>query len=66
MLLSFRPLFAADGFPINAASILPGLLQKFGDVADILAQMRRGKSWSQQESVRRRGSRRTSRSTRLD
>ncbi len=39
MLLSFRPLFAADGFPINAASILPGLLQKFGDVADILAQI---------------------------
>ena len=26
MLLSFRPLFAAEGFPINAASILPGLL----------------------------------------
>jgi pimeloyl-ACP methyl ester carboxylesterase len=26
MLLSFRPLFAAHGYPINAASILPGLL----------------------------------------
>ncbi len=39
MLLSFRPLFTAEGFPINAASILPGLLQKFGDVAEILAQI---------------------------
>jgi hypothetical protein len=39
LLLSFRPLFAADGFPINAASILPGLLRKFGDVADILSQI---------------------------
>lgn len=39
MLLSFRPLFAAEGFPINAASILPGLLQKYGDVADVLAQI---------------------------
>ena len=39
MLLSFRPLFAAEGFPINAASILPGLLRKFGDVADILARV---------------------------
>ena len=29
MLLSFRTLFAAEGFPINAASILPGLLQKY-------------------------------------
>ena len=27
------------GFPINAASILPGLLQKFGDIADVLAQI---------------------------
>ncbi len=39
MLLSFRLLFAAEGFPINAASILPGLLQKIGDVADLLAQI---------------------------
>ena len=39
MLLSFRPLFTAEGLPINAASILPGLLQKFGDVADVLAQI---------------------------
>ncbi len=39
MVLSFRSLFSAEGFPINAASILPGLLQKFGDVADVLAQV---------------------------
>jgi cephalosporin-C deacetylase-like acetyl esterase len=39
MLLSFRTLFAPEGFPINAASILPGLLQRFGDVAEILAQV---------------------------
>ena len=39
MVLSFRSLFSAEGFPINAASILPGLLQKFGDVADVLAQI---------------------------
>ena len=39
LLLSFRPLFAERGFPINAASILPGLLQHFGDVPDILAQI---------------------------
>ena len=39
MLLSFLPLFAAEGRPINAASILPGLLRDFGDVADILAEI---------------------------
>ncbi len=39
MLFSFRQLFAAEGFPVNAASILPGLLQRFGDVADVLAQV---------------------------
>ena len=38
-MLSFRSLFSAEGCPINAASILPGLLQQFGDVADILAQI---------------------------
>lgn len=38
MLLSFRPLFAAEGRPINAASILPRLLSHFGDVADVLAE----------------------------
>lgn len=31
--------FALDGSPINAASILPGLLQRFGDVAQVLAEI---------------------------
>src|SRR5262249_55869850 len=39
LVLSFRQLFSERGFPINAASILPGLLQHFGDVADVLAQL---------------------------
>jgi cephalosporin-C deacetylase-like acetyl esterase len=34
--LSFRSLFSAQGTPINAASVLPGLLESFGDVIDIL------------------------------
>jgi hypothetical protein len=37
--LSFVPLFDAVGRPVNAASILPGLLRDFGDVADILAEI---------------------------
>ena len=39
MLLSFRLLFSAQGLPINAASVLPGLLERFGDVPEILAQI---------------------------
>ncbi len=39
MLLSFRTLFSAEGHAINAASILPGLLQQFGDVADVIARI---------------------------
>jgi cephalosporin-C deacetylase-like acetyl esterase len=39
MLLSFLPLFAAEGRPVNAASLLPGLLRDFGDVADVLAEI---------------------------
>jgi hypothetical protein len=39
MLLSFRLLFAADGVPINAASILPGILERFGDIANVLTQV---------------------------
>lgn len=39
MRLSFRTLFSAEGHAINAASILPGLLQQFGDVADIIARI---------------------------
>jgi dienelactone hydrolase len=37
--LSFLPLFAAEGRPINAASLLPGLLRSFGDMADVLAEI---------------------------
>ena len=37
MLLSFLPLFAAEGRPVNAASLLPGLLRDFGDVSEVLA-----------------------------
>jgi dienelactone hydrolase len=39
LLLSFRSLLSAEGIPINAASILPGFLQKFGDIPDVLAQI---------------------------
>lgn len=39
MLKSFRALFSPEGHPINAASILPGLLGQFGDVADVLSQI---------------------------
>ena len=31
--------FTARGTPINAASILPGLLERFGDVPDVLAEI---------------------------
>jgi hypothetical protein len=37
--LSLLPLFEPEGRPVNAASILPGLLRDFGDVADILAEI---------------------------
>jgi hypothetical protein len=37
--LSFVPLFDSVGRPINAGSILPGLLRDFGDVADIMAEI---------------------------
>jgi dienelactone hydrolase len=36
VLLSYWPLFEASGFSVNAASILPGLLRDFGDIADVL------------------------------
>ncbi len=39
LLPSFRSLFSPEGRPINAASILPGLLQRFGDVDEILDQI---------------------------
>jgi dienelactone hydrolase len=34
--LSFRALFSAHGTAINAASILPGMLERFGDVTEVL------------------------------
>jgi dienelactone hydrolase len=37
LLQSFLPLFSAEGFPTNAASILPGLLRDYGDLPDVLA-----------------------------
>jgi len=39
MRLGFRPLFQGPGTPVNAASILPGLLERFGDVPEVLAQI---------------------------
>jgi hypothetical protein len=39
MLLSFLSLFDAEGATINAASILPGLLQSFGDIPEVLGQI---------------------------
>jgi dienelactone hydrolase len=39
MLLSVLPLFAADGYPLNAANILPGLLRDFGDIPDVLDEI---------------------------
>jgi pimeloyl-ACP methyl ester carboxylesterase len=38
--LSFAPLFSAEGFPINASSIVPGLLREFGDLPDLLEEIR--------------------------
>jgi dienelactone hydrolase len=37
--LSFRALFQGPGKAINAASIVPGLLDRFGDVPDVLAEI---------------------------
>jgi dienelactone hydrolase/pimeloyl-ACP methyl ester carboxylesterase len=39
MLHSFRTLFSAEGHAINAASILPDLLEQFGDISDIIARI---------------------------
>ncbi|HEX3448668.1 MAG TPA: acetylxylan esterase [Isosphaeraceae bacterium] len=39
MVLSFRGLFSSSAAPINAASILPDLLRRFGDIADVLAEI---------------------------
>jgi cephalosporin-C deacetylase-like acetyl esterase len=37
MLLSYWPLFEAEGKPINAASVLPRMLRDFGDIGAVLA-----------------------------
>lgn len=37
--LSYRGLFAADAMPINAASIVPGLLAHVGDLPEVLAKI---------------------------
>ncbi len=42
MLLSFWRLFDAGGRPINAASVLPGLLRDFGDLDAVLAAIAPG------------------------
>jgi hypothetical protein len=39
MILCFRALLSATAAPINAASILPDLLQRFGDITDVLAEI---------------------------
>jgi len=39
MLSSCLPLFEAAGRPINAASILPGMLDRYGDLGDVLAEI---------------------------
>jgi hypothetical protein len=39
MLRSVLPLFSAEGHPLNAASILPGLLRDFSDLPDVLARV---------------------------
>jgi cephalosporin-C deacetylase-like acetyl esterase len=39
MSLSFQILFNREGRPVNAASILPGMLQRFGDVAQVLDEI---------------------------
>jgi dienelactone hydrolase len=36
LLLSYLTLFSAEGFPFNAASVLPGLLRDFGDISELL------------------------------
>lgn len=39
MPLSLLPWFGVEGHPVNAASILPGLLRDFGDIPDVLAEV---------------------------
>jgi dienelactone hydrolase len=39
MLLSVLPLFSAEGYPLNASNVLPGLLRDFGDIPDVLGEI---------------------------
>ena len=39
MLTSYLPLFSAEGLPLNASSIPPGLLRDFGDLDKVLAEI---------------------------
>jgi hypothetical protein len=39
MLLGVMPLFSVEGYPFNAASILPGLLRDLGDIPDVVASI---------------------------
>ncbi|MFO0888101.1 MAG: acetylxylan esterase [Isosphaeraceae bacterium] len=40
LLLSYEALFAEQGYPLNAARIVPGFLRDFGDISDVLDQIR--------------------------
>jgi hypothetical protein len=39
MILSFRSLFSANAAPINAASILPDLVRRYGDIAEVVGEI---------------------------
>src|SRR5262249_14412243 len=39
MRTSYLPLFGTSGVPINAASIVPGLLRSYGDLPDVFADI---------------------------
>jgi cephalosporin-C deacetylase-like acetyl esterase len=39
LLLSYLTLFDEKGYPLNAASILPGMLKRYGDIAEVLAEI---------------------------
>ncbi len=39
LLLSYLTLFDEKGYPVNAASILPGMLKRYGNIADVLAEI---------------------------
>ena len=39
LLPSYKRLFSTEGFPWNAAGIVPGLLRDFGDIPEVLAEI---------------------------